>query len=144
LRFQRNFASCGTAALANALEALGIRRTEDELAPLCDSNVEGTSPKGILKAIKAISTTELPLRGDSLKTSEPLAWVLVQWYLVNEGRPMILCVDEDDHWVAVVGSLGDRVVVIDGAETDLVLFYDKDGLIERWRASDGRFYAVIL
>ncbi len=144
MRFQSNRSSCGPAALANALEALGIKRSEDELIPLTGQTPDGTDARGILKAIKAISTEAAPLRGDSIKVGEGLAWVLAWFHIAHEGRPMILCVDEEDHWVAATGHLGDRLVVIDSGGNDLVFFYDKKGLLDRWKASDGRYYAIIL
>ena len=33
--------------------------------------------------------------------------------MLSRGRPVLLCVDQWDHWVAAVGNLGGKVLIFD-------------------------------
>lgn len=64
---------------------------------------------------------------------------------VRRGRPVILSwrVDEPgDHWIAVIGVLGDRYLVADSGDAELVISCTLDELVDRWR--DTRWEGVIL
>src|SRR5262245_12893608 len=125
MRYQSNRASCGPAALHNALASLGIHRTEDELVQLCKQTPDGTSARNLSKAIQSISTTELPLRGDAFGYKNNPEALVSLWYHVSYlGRPCILAVDGWEHWVTVVGHLGTRFAVADSANNALVLYYN--------------------
>lgn len=144
MRFQSNRSSCGPAALSNGLEALGLTRTEEELIRLCKQTQDGTSAQGIIKAIKAISTPEAPLKGIPFQFKDPEDAIVGLWWNVAEhGRPTILCVDNLDHWVCCVGKLGRRFCVVDSADNRLLLHYSAEQLINRWVA-ENRFYGIIL
>lgn len=140
--YQTNRASCGPAALSNALEALGIARTEAELITLTGQNANGTSPRQIIRAIKAIGEGT---RGDVFKVSKPDEAVVALWHCISErGRPVILCVDEHEHWVACTGYLGQRFLVVDSAEVGLVFYYTGEELIERWEGPKGGYYGIVV
>lgn len=144
-RFQSNRSSCGPAALHNALEALGISRSEDELITLCKQTPDGTAPKGIISAIRAISSAENPLRGVTVRYSHPDdAIVGLWWNIQNHGRPTILCVDNHDHWVVCAGFLGNRFVVIDSADNRLILHLTPAQLLPRWVGPGGGFYGIVV
>src|ERR1043165_1507661 len=99
--YQSNRASCGPASLHNALEAIGIIRSEDELIKLCGQTANGTSARGIIGAIGKIDGN---LQATVFRRRSPEEAAIGLWYYVSErGRPGILCVDSFEHWVAVVG-----------------------------------------
>ena len=146
MRYQSNRASCGPAALHNALAALGINRSEDELIALCKQTAtEGTSPAKLIRAIKAISSPEAELIGEPFKRKSMAdAWAGLWFLVAQRGRPAILCVDNFDHWVACVGYFGDRFMVVDSAEIGLLFYYDRDGLEKRWVGPTGGYHAIIV
>lgn len=145
MRYQSNRASCGPASLHNALSALGLERSEDELIRLSGQTAAGTSPKGITKAIRAISTPELPLFGNAVRWSNSDIATISLWYWTSErGRPVILCVDSFEHWAVAAGHLGPRFTIIDSAELGLVFHYEPARLLERWEGPAGGFHAIIV
>lgn len=140
--YQTNRASCGPAALQNALEALGIIRTEAELITLTGQTANGTSPKQIIRAIRAIGEAT---RGDTFAARKGGEATIALWHCISqEGRPVILCVDKFEHWVACTGYIGNRFVIVDSAELGLVDYYTGPELIERWTGPNGGFYGIIL
>jgi hypothetical protein len=63
--------------------------------------------------------------------------------LLNRGIPVILCVDECEHWVCAVGTIGTRFLVADSADAELVRSYDATALAERWwHKSKKPYYGV--
>lgn len=145
MRYQSNRASCGPASLHNALAALGINRTEEELITLCKQTTDGTSSKNLCAAIKSISTEAAKLYGDTLKWGKMEdAWVGLWFVVAQRGRPAILCVDNFEHWVACVGYLGGRFMVVDSAEIGLVFYYTREELERRWEGPKGGFHAIIV
>lgn len=145
MRHQSNRASCGPAALHNALAALGINRTEEELIVLCKQTANGTSPTKLVRAIKTLTTNEDPLIGEpKVWRKMEDAWVGLWFIVANRGRPAILCVDNFDHWVACVGYLGGRFMVVDSAELGLVFYYTRQELERRWEGPNGGFHAVLV
>lgn len=145
MRFQSNRSACGPAALHNALSALGVHRSEDELIALTGQKPAGTSAAGIIKAIKTISEgVTPPLAGEAVCwRNEDEAIRGLWWYLTERGRPLILCVDNFDHWVACTGYLGYRFAVMDSADNRLAIYYDAAGLLARW-VKDGKFHAIVV
>lgn len=140
-QYQTNRASCGPASLVNALAALGVSRTEEEMIRAAGQTVNGTSAKGLRKALADIGgMVNAPLR----YTSSDVA-LLSLWHWISErGRPIILCVDDHEHWVVAVGYLGGRFVLIDSADNRLVLYYDPKELLERWEGPTGGYYGLIV
>jgi ABC-type bacteriocin/lantibiotic exporter with double-glycine peptidase domain len=146
MRFQSSRSACGPAALHNALSALGVNRSEDELIQLTGQKPEGTSTQGLVKAIKHISESVTPgLVGTTVSwRNRDDAFIGLWWYLTERGRPLILCVDSFDHWVACTGYLGYRFAVMDSADNALALYYDAAGLAARWVGPKDKYYAIVV
>lgn len=138
MRMQDSQATCGPSALSNALAALGVKRSSAECEVLCKASAtNGTNTKAMAKAIQSIDGTHLRV----LRESRPDVAMLRLLALLQRGRPVLLVVDSSSHWVAAVGVLGDRVLVADAADLELVLSYTPEELATRWR--DGKtFYGV--
>lgn len=140
MRLQDSQANCGPASLSNALAALGQPRTQDECAELCKTNAtDGTPTKRLLAAVKGLG-----LRGIVIKEKRAEVALLKLDHWLQRGRPAILCVDNDSHWVAAIGVLNDRILVADSADNELVLSYDRTALVERWEADAGTCWGVVL
>lgn len=138
MRFQDNQSNCGPASLSNALQALGITRTQDECARLCKTTgTDGTSAKNLLSAARAVGRDPLVLNE---RRADVAMLFLDNW--LRMGRSAVLVVDDNSHWVAAVGLLGDRVLVADPADNELVLTYSRAKLADRWGGP--RYYGVVL
>lgn len=140
MRLQDTQANCGPASLHNALAAIGIHRTQDELEALCKTTgTAGTSPRNLQAAIRALGRVPVVINE---RRDEVAVLMLDAW--LREGRPVVLCVDGGSHWVAAVGTLGrTQVLVADPADNELVLSYGWGNLVARWGA-EGRYYGIVV
>lgn len=139
MRMQDTAANCGPASVSNALQALGIVRSQQECETLCKtSGTDGTSARNIIKAVQSLGC-----KGVVVKEKRAAVATLMLRHWLAQGRPSILCVDEASHWVAVIGALGDRILVADPADNELVVSVDSAELVDWWTAAGG-FYGVIL
>lgn len=113
----------------------------------------GTDELGLIKALRALSderTTISPFETDNRDD----AWTWLHGSL-SRGRPVILCLDEWNHWVTATGRCGDYITIFDPglsqrnrAESGHHVL-DKSRLMKRWvytkkrTAKDGkRLYAI--
>lgn len=146
MKFQSNRSSCGPAALHNALAALGIERTEDELQVLCKTTASGTGVRGLVSGIRSISTPEQPLLGAPIHWRRAdLAEIGAWYYISDQGRPLIMCVDQHEHWVTCAGHLGSRYAVLDSADNRMAIYYTWAELRERWVSPEKRgYYAIVV
>ena len=139
MRYQSRKSSCGPAALANALESIGIERTEDELGTLSKQSVDGTSSINLRKAAESIGVETFHI---CEQRSEVAAWALE--YHLKSGNPALLVVDNDEHWIAVTGMLGDRLIIVDSADNDLLVYYTMAKFLFRWCGPSKRFTGFFL
>ncbi len=132
---------CGVAAIANALECLGIRRSQREVERIChvspDAGTDETEMKRALLA-NGVEVDEWP-GGISSPVSLHIQWLYEH---VTDVGPAILCVDDDSHWVTVIGTCGDSFIVFDPARNQGVEVHDAASLAARWVNSDGVYYGI--
>lgn len=146
MRFQTTQASCGPAALRNALMARGLARSEDELAKLAGCTVEGTTARGMMRALCLVAKEQPGLMPGVLSERREDIALLRLLAAHRAGLAAILCVDEDQHWVTSFGLLGESVIhVADSAHDEMVLHYSPEQLVARWWGL-GRspFYAILI
>jgi hypothetical protein len=106
---QPNDWQCGPFALKHALFTLGAFAHEDELAAIAGSSpAVGTDEVGLGRAASAYRTE---LRVVRRRTAPAARRVLVRW--LRRGLPVLLCVDQWDHWVTAVGYDEKEVVLLD-------------------------------
>lgn len=149
MRFQSTLANCGPAALRTALAIRGILRTQEELEALSGCTTEGTSPRGMLAALRAISSESEEVRPGVISESRPDIALLRLLEAHRSGCSVILCVDQDEHWVVSFGLLGEgaRMVVhvSDAGDSELVKHYRPGELVERWRGLGRRpYYGIVV
>lgn len=128
MRLQDNQANCGAAAVKNGLCALGIDRSTEECELLCGTTANGTPPKRLLKGLQTIHELDPAVFHSR---NEIAASAILESFL-RKGRPTILLVDNAEHWVTAIGLLGERVLIADGADSELVTSYPTDGFTKRW------------
>ncbi len=105
---QPNSWQCGPFALKHALITLGIFTHEDRLTELAGSTVEGTDEIELARAAGAWGCDLLTVR----RRHAWSAWRELRTLLAR-GAPVLLCLDQWDHWVTVVAEERDRVMVFD-------------------------------
>ncbi len=126
--------SCGPASLVSACETLGIIVSEARVRELSDADKDGTDEEQLLQAADALGLeAEVQHSGDAEESWDALTSA------VADGLPCVLCVDQWDHWVTVVGIVGDRVVMLDSSnekdnvDVNGVHFMTKAQLLKRWK-----------
>lgn len=152
MRFQSTQASCGPAALRNALLCHRIERSEAELELLTGcSAAEGTPPKGILRALGLVARDAPHIRPAPLAESRADVAILRVIAALQAGHVVVMCVDEWEHWVVAFGLLGmgARIIVhvSDSADNEMVQHLTPEELLARWKgpeASRKPYFGVIV
>ncbi len=139
MRYQSRKSSCGPASLVNALESIGIERSEDEIGTLSKQDTMGTSSINLRKAAEAVGVEVLNV---CEQREEVAGWLIESQ--IRSGHPGIIVVDADEHWVSVVGILGRTFIVADSADNDLMVFYSLQGLLDRWKSPNGKYAGFFL
>lgn len=129
--------------MVNALKCHGKNASVNITRKLFSDPVQGTSEDGVVRALTywgyagvAFTTHKAKEAWETLHTS------------VASGAPVVLCVDKDQHWVAAIGAIGDRVLVFDSARNEKnlreagVAIYTRTNFSRRWKNRDGVFYGI--
>jgi hypothetical protein len=149
VRLQGTQANCGPAALRNALLCHGIIRSEQELETLTGCSApSGTTGKGLLKALRAISEEHPGVTPMVIKESRGDVAMLKLRAVLYDGHVAVLCVDNFEHWAVAFGTLGrDICHISDSADSEMVTHLSWSEVMERWRGPEGSrwpFYAVVV
>lgn len=134
---QNTQADCGPAALHNALEVLGHRRSMDELRDLCRMTAGGVDEKKLMKAVANLKEA-LGLQPWVIRETRRMCAAGLTHLAMSRGRPIICAVDLDDHWVTLAAMAGERFLIIDSAEAGLMQSLDGEAWFNRWN-SGGRY-----
>lgn len=144
MRYQLRSYSCGPASVVNALLAVGKRAGERSARAASGCDESGTDHNGVIAALRQFGLTVHEFNDNSRSR----AWTWLHGSL-SQGRPVILATDKWQHWVTAVGTLGDRVVIVDA--TNSVWNVRENGthlmprlsLLKRWRgAGEGSYYGI--
>lgn len=146
--FQQKGYWCGIASIQAALQALQVRATQPAIAARCHVNpVDGTSEEEMKRALLAYGVGLDEFETNLEKKAH--SWLLEH---VDMYGPAIVCVDEWEHWVVVIGRTADMFIVFDPAKTPEnkkklgIHFYSWIGLRTRWllprRAGGKSFYGI--
>jgi ABC-type bacteriocin/lantibiotic exporter with double-glycine peptidase domain len=150
LRLQSTQANCGPACLRNALLCHGITRSEQELEQLCGTTgTSGTSGQGLLRALRSIAESERAVTPGYLSEGRADVALLKLLACLSAGHVVILCADNNEHWILAFGVLGGGSKVIvhvcDPAENEMILHYAPDELLARWKGPGRKpYYGVIV
>lgn len=151
MRMQSTEASCGPTGISNGCKALGLNVSEANVVAWIDkvkksnAGAEGTTEELLLRAITEASPKKLRLRAQGLLAYDE---TLARDALVGALRrgAVLLAVDSDSHWATAIGLTGDRVLVADGAEVELVVSYSWEQLDARWRCvgNPNKWFGLVL
>jgi ABC-type bacteriocin/lantibiotic exporter with double-glycine peptidase domain len=150
LRLQSTQASCGPACLRNALLCHGISRSEQELEQLCGTTAAaGTSSKGLAAGLKLLRTEHPEIAPGVIAEARDDVAILKLLAALNAGHVIIMCVDDNEHWVLAFGTLGSGtrilVHVCDPAENEMILHMRPEELLARWKGPGRKaYYGVIV
>lgn len=132
MRLQALKAGCGPAAVTNALVAMGKKADQEEIARRAGTTGDGTGAAGLRRALRWAGHESREVRM-AHHAEQILFWEL------GKGNPVILCVDEWEHWVTAYAVSGSRIFVLDPADGNMVLSYTWEDLADRW-AHEGKKY----
>lgn len=139
MKLQSGTTGCGSAALANALQALGFDIEQEAVAKLADTNGDGTNARGLKRA-----ATSLGVKVKVIRSGFQTAYYELLGHL-HAAHAAILIVDKNEHWVTVVGVFGGEVLLVDPAmmRRQFVNMISKEELQEIWSTS-GECYAIVV
>lgn len=145
MRYQARAWSCGPAAVVNACRALGFRVAEGRIRALAGTTQDGTDESEMISAVRSLGLTATEHRG----ADQAAAWAFVRANVLD-GHPVVVCIDQWQHWVTVVGICGDRVLLVDPANTKKneaengIHSLTRPDLLRRWRCRNEAepFYAI--
>lgn len=126
------------ASIANALEVLDIRRSQREIAKLCNVTEEDGTDEVEMK--RALLANDVAIDEWS-STDAPESSLWLSEHLYTEG-PAILCVDDSDHWITAIGWCAGTFILFDPARNTGVECHTRQSLARRWVDADGIYYAI--
>lgn len=142
MRLQDSQANCGPVAMRNALAAIGTERSTEECEKLCKTDAtNGTRAVNLARAIQSVLGC-----ATVISERQPDVALLRLEKMLRGGHATVLLVDAWDHYVAAVGMLGERFLIADSADNELVISLDPGKLLERWGNVGARYpyWAVVL
>lgn len=135
MRLQDAPNTCGPTALSNALACHGLDIRPDAVGVLAKTDATGTEESGLATAMKTLGF-------EPIQVDEPAAL----YGFLAMGHPVVMCVDNAEHWVTAVGVLGGKVLVVDpaadGVRTHMVQAVVLKDFIKRAVDEDGVFYGI--
>ncbi len=152
MRYQQLPYSCGAAAARNALKCFGMNVPERIIRVRAGTTKTlGTQELGIIKALRTFGRD--PHFFVEKKRSQALETLL--GYVNVSGFPVIICVQNMQHWVVVVGALNVaspavRFIIVDSTRTKKnkrengVSIVTKDDLMELWSSKEKKFFGIVV
>ncbi len=125
---QPNEFSCGPYALKHALTVLGVIADPVELTRLAKVSWQsGTDEVRLARAARAHDCTLHLVRSTDADLGRR---ALVR--TLRDGYPVLVCVDDWEHWITVVHHSKGRFVALDSNREPVVIVLDWAALHERW------------
>jgi len=140
--------SCGPACVANALYLLGNAVIPlERIKRVCGTRWwNGTDESGLRRGLRRVGYDGIEQTWmHKSDATAALSWLRDQH---AQGRPVILCVDNFDHWVLAGGSMERKFFILDpyeGHRGAAASHYSNAALARRWWCKDkdeGCYYAV--
>lgn len=128
----------------NALRCFGRRVAERRVRKSVGTTEDGTTEVGICGGLRELGFTANPF--ETTDTQAAWGWIIEG---LRTGKPVIVCVDNWQHWVTVIGQVGDRVIVCDPANTKKneeengIASMSKKDFLRRWKFwKEGYYYGI--
>jgi hypothetical protein len=127
MRLQEFKPGCGAGSIANALLAMGEHQFQEVIWTVAGGSSDGLAPGRLLSGLDTLGYL-----GRELGFRVPGSALRALRRLLGAGTPVILCVDDWEHWVTAIGVLGERFLVADPADAEIVLSLSEGDLTRRW------------
>ncbi len=125
---QPNLWQCGPFALKHALVTLGIFADENEISKIAKSRVSsGTDEYQLARAARAFGCHLPTVRRH---TPEGARFELLSY--LRRGIPVLVCVYEWSHWIAVVKSEQGKYIALDSRDKAVLTILSWSQLKNRW------------
>ena len=124
---QPNSYECGPFALKHALLMLGVFADERQLARLAGTSSGGTDEVQLAHAAARFRCDLPTVRRTDAESAR--ATLIAQ---LARGRPTLICVDQWEHWLTVVGEDDGRYVLLDSAKDAVVRVVRWHELEQMW------------
>ncbi len=108
MELQEEDYSCGPAALRAVLYVYHKQVSESAVRKWAGTTPKGTDEVGLRRAMAHYGFRAKEFQTSSVR--EATDWLKKS---LRKGVPLILCVDGWDHWIAVVGTLGNKLIIFD-------------------------------
>ncbi len=102
MRYQTRSYTCGPASIVNALMLFGRVVPEAVVASLAGTTNAGTSEHGLIKALRKLEYNPAVIKSVRGVRNRVL-----------DGTPVIVHLDEELHWVVIIGCLGKNFIAFD-------------------------------
>ena len=102
MKYQTRSYTCGPAAAVNALRLYGLQVPEAHVAKLGGTTSEGTDERMLMRALRKLGCKPSAVSLTSTVRKR-----------VQAGIPVIIHLDEELHWVAIIGCLGPNLIAFD-------------------------------
>jgi ABC-type bacteriocin/lantibiotic exporter with double-glycine peptidase domain len=129
----------------NALRALGHKVREDHIAQYAGTTHQGTNEFGLMAALTKLEYSFTILNERKYSVAEGTLFTHLKT------SSAIILAEAGDHWVAGIGTLGDRVVVFDSQmgvanrkENGVHVLQRGEQLRRWWLPCEGKRYAILI
>ena len=144
MKIQETNWDCGACAVLNALRCYNDRISSKKVRKACNSDPQkGTDEKDLVNGIAALGYVGHAFNHNKVGQ----AWEMLKENL-SSGKPVILNVDKEQHWVTAIGIINDHVIIFDSNNTiknlaeNGIHVLSKRVLGKRWKDDAGNFYGV--
>lgn len=135
---------CGACAVLNALRCYGDRISLMKVRKACNTDPQkGTNESDIVNGLAALDYVGHAFNENKVGK----AWEVLTNNL-SLGNPVILCVDNEQHWVTAIGMMGEYVIIFDSLNTiknlaeQGVHVLSRRVLGKRWQDANSKFYGI--
>ncbi len=148
MRQQSTESACGFCATANALKALGLHEVDeatvarwvDKVRRAQHPGLDGLDEWNLGRAVSEAAPKRMKLVVRAVHVRDSALAVLALRGALEAGSVAVLAVDPVEHegaygashWISACGRVGDRFLLADSADTEVVLSLSPSQLLLRW------------
>lgn len=141
MKYQTRPYSCGAAAVVNALRCFGKKVSEKQVMAHSFTTKDGTDEHGIISALRHFG-----LDGEAFELAQ--SNVDINLLADSNWEPNIICIQNLQHWVTVIGNTEAGLILVDPARTiknkkeNGVHIVPWKELKKTWLTRKGMFYGI--
>jgi ABC-type bacteriocin/lantibiotic exporter with double-glycine peptidase domain len=136
---------CGPAAIVNAARVHGDKVSERKAKALCGTTDDGTNEDGMIAGIKGLGYGAHPYCSPTKQ--EALNWLTGA---IANGQSVVITVENDGHWVAIVAKVGNKFILVDSQNTKKnisengIWVLSPRKMIKEWKSQESGFYGIAI